>query len=133
MPGIPDSGQKYPQQLESQGKSGARLILLLDPTLAFCQLAFCGQDPCRQGDSGTDESQYKSVDVSSNSPEIRNCLEDDLGQATNLSHRMQNTESRTVAQGLRKPLLYKADEVFRGQTQPMGLTDGLPVLPVVPC
>ena len=121
IPGIPRARQQHPQQPESVGESRSRLILLLDPTLAHSQLAFCGQYSCCQSGLRAKKSPEKSAYVSGTFPEIRNRPEGGPKQRMDDAHGPQNTGPQIPTQGLRKSLLNKADDIFRGDTQKKSL------------
>ena len=54
------------------------------------------------------------MDISGSFPDGRNRPEDAPKQATNGAHGPQNTGPSATTQGLRKSLLYKVDDIFRG-------------------
>ncbi len=113
IPFIPDPGQQHPKKSESRGKSGSRPILFHDPTLAHGKLTLCRQDSRRQSCPQA-EADRISIDESGSLLEVRNCPEDDLQQATNLSHARRIRGLAFPPQDFRKSLLYKPDGIFRG-------------------
>ncbi len=100
------------------GESGSRLILLLDPTLAYGQLAFCSQYSCRQSRPRGKKSPQTREDVSCGFPECSNRPEDGRNEAVPNAHGPQDTVPGAATQGSCKSLLNKADDIFRGDNAP---------------